>query len=120
MLFLLPWIAAIVAGAWVVAHWEEVVKVAKDFVNQIASHWDLYVNDILDGAWESVLQRLKEDVAIVAQRFYFKGNDGKYYRESVCEQIDESEIPPELLEKLNKQPAVDVTQRMKEEMVLEN
>ncbi|MCQ2362307.1 MAG: hypothetical protein MJ048_04645 [Acidaminococcaceae bacterium] len=117
---MLEWIVAILATAWVVANWDDVVKVAKDFVKQIASKWDLYLNDILDGAWESVLQRLEEDVAIVAQRFYFKGNDNKYYRESVCEQIDESEVPPELLAKLNKQPAVDVTQRMKEEMVLVN
>lgn len=114
---LLAWVAVAVVGAIVVASWEALVNVACDFVNQLASHWDLYVQDIMDGAWESVLQRFKDDAAVVAQRFYFKGNDGKLYRETKCEQISEDEIPEELREKLDRQPVVDVKDRIKREIL---
>ncbi|MCQ2362580.1 MAG: hypothetical protein MJ048_06065, partial [Acidaminococcaceae bacterium] len=110
---LLGWIAAIVATAFVVRYWDEIISIATSFIQQIASQWNLYVDDILNGAWESVIQRFSQDIAVVAQRYYFRGNNGKFYRESICEEIPLNEIPFELQEKVMTQEAVDVTARMK-------
>lgn len=103
-------------GIIVAYSWDEVIDSNVDFAKKIASQWELGVQDITGGAWEAVLQKSSEDMAIVVQKFYFKGDDGKFYCESSCVQISTDEVPAELLTELNKQPSVDITERLRQDI----
>ncbi|MBQ0067276.1 MAG: hypothetical protein KBS60_03705 [Phascolarctobacterium sp.] len=103
-------------GIMVAYSWDEVIDTCIDSAKEIASHWDLDIQDIIGGAWEAVLQKSSEDMATVIQKFYFQGNDGKFYCETVCVQISIDKVPEELVNELNIQVPVDITERMREKI----
>lgn len=106
-------LGALAVGVLIAANWDDIVDWIRDSVAKIKEAFQTWKNKIT-----ILVKKVKEDIITFIERVRYREN-GEVIEKLTEREIDESEVPAEILVRVKGKRKIDVTEDMSKLMELE-
>jgi ribosomal protein S8 len=106
-------LGALAVGVLIAANWDDIVDWIRDSVAKIKEAFQTWKNKIT-----ILVKKVKEDIITFIERVRYREN-GEVIEKLTEREIDESEVPAEILARVKGKRKIDVTEDMSKLMELE-
>ena len=106
-------LGALAVGVLIAANWDDIVDWIRDSVAKIKEAFQTWKNKIT-----ILVNKVKEDIITFIERVRYREN-GEVIEKLTEREIDESEVPAEILARVKGKRKIDVTEDMSKLMELE-